>query len=586
MMLPSQFSLGSAFPPSTGGGTGATLTLSQAPCADGVTCCNKAGSVCAAWAGAHLISAGCIQYGVLEMELAFDMPLAGGGFYFTATYLVGGSVDPSWNEIDVGMINGPSGLEFHATAFTAAPATPTVTTMDALSFAPSPLGTSLNGAAIHTVNNLAVPTMFYNATFASTFHTYKVVWHPMWTAWMIDKAVYRNISYAPWRPQSIRQILRTNTGVAGPDSHVYLRRVRFTPYSDPAVFTDAARCVSMSACRGALPVPADSFATAAAIMTVSVSGSSAGRRMLADSATDHTVAAALAAGVAGVDVAGATARVADYSVNVTFSATGITHEMILAAGSELRSAFVTGLARDVKPSSGNILIQAMHSEADTSATIISVLVTGYDSAESADVDVSKLTSVGAPHASAALSEAVGCPLVADESTHTESFDPAEAVAVAVATDEEGHPRIEIQSTMVISLSVPRSARDEVEAKLSGLINDGAAQSLINGAVASTAAGRHLLASGEVKVAAPDAVQVMRVLRGQPPEGAAMPPAKKQPPPAKATATPPGKMAAPPFKTDMPPAKTAAPPAKMVAPPSKANAPPRKMTASPPSKTGR
>ncbi len=35
-------------------------------------------SVCASWSGSHLSSQGCIQYGVLETEAAFDMPSTGG----------------------------------------------------------------------------------------------------------------------------------------------------------------------------------------------------------------------------------------------------------------------------------------------------------------------------------------------------------------------------------------------------------------------------------------------------------------------------------------------------------------------------
>ena len=51
-------------------------------------------------------------------------------------------------QIDVGMIYGPLGLEFHATVFTAAPATPTTTTMvlrpcnePACTFNPQPCAT-------------------------------------------------------------------------------------------------------------------------------------------------------------------------------------------------------------------------------------------------------------------------------------------------------------------------------------------------------------------------------------------------------------------------------------------------------------
>lgn len=84
--------------------------------------------------------------------------------------MVRGTPDPSWNEIDVGFVNGPYGLEFHATVFTASPTTPTQTTQDALSFAPFPLGTSYNGAPVNVINGQPAPKMFFNATFGAAPH--------------------------------------------------------------------------------------------------------------------------------------------------------------------------------------------------------------------------------------------------------------------------------------------------------------------------------------------------------------------------------------------------------------------------------
>ena len=105
MMLGSQVKLAQPFPAYLGDtkSRGAILTLSQAPCLNSRTCCNSKGNNCANWAGSHLVSAGCIQYGVLEIDAAFDMPPSGYGFYFTATYIVYGSKDESWNELDIGM---------------------------------------------------------------------------------------------------------------------------------------------------------------------------------------------------------------------------------------------------------------------------------------------------------------------------------------------------------------------------------------------------------------------------------------------------------------------------------------------------
>ena len=168
-MMSSQIQLAAPLP---GGGVGGILTLSQTPClANPAACCNSKGTTCAKWAGAHLVSAGCIQYGVLELEAAFSMPPDAGAFYFTALYVVYGNNDPSWNEIDIGMINNPpnaSGtLEFHATVFTASADAPTATQMDALNFAASPIGTSINPTTkISKINNVNAPQRFYNSSFA------------------------------------------------------------------------------------------------------------------------------------------------------------------------------------------------------------------------------------------------------------------------------------------------------------------------------------------------------------------------------------------------------------------------------------
>ncbi len=74
------------------------------------------------------------------------------------------------------MINNILGqLEFHATVFTADKDTPTMTQMDALNFAQVPIGTSINvNTSIKAINGAPAPARYYNTSFASQFHTYKV----------------------------------------------------------------------------------------------------------------------------------------------------------------------------------------------------------------------------------------------------------------------------------------------------------------------------------------------------------------------------------------------------------------------------
>lgn len=75
--------------------------------------------VCPIWGGSHLASQFCPQYGVLETEAAFNMPVAGGAYAFFGTYMYGttsGNIasttgatwlgDGSWNEIDELIFNG------------------------------------------------------------------------------------------------------------------------------------------------------------------------------------------------------------------------------------------------------------------------------------------------------------------------------------------------------------------------------------------------------------------------------------------------------------------------------------------------
>jgi hypothetical protein len=76
----------------------------------------------------------------------------------------------------------------------------------------------------------------YGASTMTTYHNYKLIWTPNWLAWMIDTTVMRNESnwlrlgltappatgtalplqgqYVPWRPVTLRPLIRTNIGSA------------------------------------------------------------------------------------------------------------------------------------------------------------------------------------------------------------------------------------------------------------------------------------------------------------------------------------------------------------------------------------
>ena len=426
MMMAQQVKLAAPLP---GGGVGAVLSLSQAPCnnpANPGACCNSKNTTCAQWAGAHLVSAGCIQWGVLEIEAAFNMPANAGGFYFTATYVVYGATDPAWNEIDIGMINNVLGdLEFHATVFTADKDTPTTTMMDALNFAAQPIGTSVAVTApVAAINNVKAPKVFYNSSFAAQFHTYKVVWTKNTVSWLVDTTVYRNISYAPWRPMSIRQILRTNKGInaVGPaygDSNVYLRRIRYTPLSDKAV-ADAYRCTSMFACYGAMPKGPTGVATSYVSLTTSAAAAGAGGRRLLDAVSDagRTLELAVAALVPGVP---------SQDVDAAPTAFGITFRLIIdrlnpqgAAsstdaktvydGDALQASLISGLADDVIPGPRDVVIKSVSQDASGSLLYVTVMVNGYKTAQEMQEDFSMFALSGAAQldgTAAGLNNALG-----------------------------------------------------------------------------------------------------------------------------------------------------------------------------------
>ena len=87
----------------------------------------------------------------------------------------------------------------------------------------------------------------YNQAIASNWANYKLVWTPTWLAWMIDGRVMRNESnavrnvngpapaggiqsgYVPWRPVTVRPLIRTNTGSAPTITGICADRVACGP---------------------------------------------------------------------------------------------------------------------------------------------------------------------------------------------------------------------------------------------------------------------------------------------------------------------------------------------------------------------
>ena len=253
-----------------------------------------------------------------------------------------------------------------------------------------------------TLTPYSCPT--FSTTFAAQYHTYKLIWTPGWLAWAIDNTVYRNSTASPWRPVTMRPLLRTNVGTAAsvqalPDANVYIRRIRYTPltfstatlaflpaYADPVVH-NALSCTSMTACFGSMQ------SAAAGLMQLTTGSAAAGspagrRRQLLQSAAPALVcsgsncnssvisaptnltayqqelaqATVMAqAAVAGTMVDG-NVSVLPSQVSVAVNGHTLNGVMWLYGipfsfwNAQLQNAFVTGLAADVLPTPDQVYV--------------------------------------------------------------------------------------------------------------------------------------------------------------------------------------------------------------------------------------
>ena len=576
-MLPSQFNLGAQLPGyTTSSGApayGAQLTLSQKPCTIGSPACvwNSTSGAQAYWAGAHLVSNGCVQYGVLEMEAKFAMPPTGGAFFFLATYIVKGTVDPSWNEIDLGFINGPrggptwtsatdastlvqppqytdngaAGLEFHATLFTAAPTSPTNTTMDALIYDATGPANGIGGTPKRSDGSaqtgLTNPSATFTTGFAANWHTYKIVWAKNWMAWMVDTAVYRNVTFAPWRPQSIRLILRTNIGTPAsttplPDSNVYIRRIRYTPLSAQAV-SDAINYRSMAAKYGDMPLQSPVYAVGVAgASAISVSGT--GRRLssFASTSTGPALNAALVAVVPGITSDSVNVETVGYALQTTLKVSNLPR-----FSSAVQAAMMQGLASDLSdPSTDNINFISV-TPAGAGNWTVTVSIDGYATVDSATSDLNNiLTPSNLPNTIAAM---YGAEI---NNNYSAAFTASglDALSFAALSNAAGTylqiptmPSLSVSSTSAytlfgITVLSDASTLYQMETKISNAIATGSLATQL-----ASPASRRMLQASNIAMVQPTSSQSIRHARriaARPPPVdrrlTTSPAAKKSPPP--------------------------------------------------------
>ncbi len=233
--------------PLPGGGAGLALVLSQAPCAaqGGQGCC--AGGVCANWAGGHLASLGCLQYGTIEFEASISgLPAGTNGVFYVGTRAEasGGAAAAGQNEIDVGV--SPSTLVPLSAERGAAPDPHThpASALPAVPGSGPELVLAYFGPAVSLESYDGATSPPFTAVQAGSFTTYRVVWGPGSLDYYVDGVLYRSVgadtadgTSVPWRPQSLRIIIRTNSGTAqpAPPGTVYMRSLRVTPAAAVAV---------------------------------------------------------------------------------------------------------------------------------------------------------------------------------------------------------------------------------------------------------------------------------------------------------------------------------------------------------------
>jgi hypothetical protein len=379
---------------------------------------------------------------------------------------------------------------------------------------------------------------------------------------MVDTVVYRNITYAPWRPMSIRQILRTNKGInaVGPvfgDSNVYIRRIRYTPLSAQAL-ADAYRCTSMYACYGAMPAPPMSSATSY-VSLASTNAASSGRRKLQQTVTDGGVAleAAVASIVPGMPRTNVTATPTAFglSFRITLlnlpSASGPSSSGLDALGifqgDALQPSLVAGLADDVVPSPDNVIVQSITEDAAGLLVYVNVLVMGYVSAAEMASDYTMFANGGAAQldsTAAALNNALGLVAnmyVSSSAVNSQSPDfaptvtnnPPQPAAIlandavcpsypggwdATCVDASGNPpsiwcascvlmdmdQLQMITTYGVTMPVPATAVDIIEAQMNSAITSGSL-------AAAVGSRRHLLQSGSVNLTTTNNLLIQRLL---------------------------------------------------------------------------
>ncbi len=364
---------------------------------------------------------------------------------------------------------------------------------------------------------------------------------------------------------SIRQILRTNRGnllpLNTPDTLVYIRRLRYTPYT-PQVMSDAVRCVSLASCYGTMPPAPMGVANLYVSVNTAGSGAPSGRRSLLQqtAANGAAIASALASSVPGVPAENITSTPSAFGLSFSVVIFGLDNaqnggdSMYAFQSQGLQAPLIGGLASDVIPDVENIIVQSVTEDVTGTMLTVQVLVSGYANAAEVQSDYLSMLNGGASVLSAtasALNNAVGAistpyittgsvnslnpdyapqptgntysaaALLADDTkcpSYPDDWDatcvdgggnaPSVWCAECVTMDLTG---LSVVTTYTISVPAAATAVDTMEASLNAALNSGALASAL-----TSPSRRHLLqSSGSMNVSSTNNLVMQRLITNSP-----------------------------------------------------------------------
>lgn len=239
-----------------------------------------------------------------------------------------------------------------------------------------------------------------------------------------------------WRPQSIRQILRTNIGTpyataALPDSQIFIKRITYLPLS-PQTIQTAIQCNSNFACNG--PISMGPMSSATSVFSIAADPSTpSSRRHLLASATPaglNNIADAVAGTVAGVPANAMAAYQLSYYFDFIIRISNMAASE-MTSNPAVHAALISGLDSDighVGPS--NVIVKAVIQAGSANITHVTATIDGFATLSAASAAIAAIRSrTGVRLTEEYVERALGRPRVADPAVF---FRPAPGAGVNIA----------------------------------------------------------------------------------------------------------------------------------------------------------